>query len=282
MRGCALRVRSQSSASEDARAPKRGSTVAVDFAPALLDPDQVRRALPDPEPRRECTRPARVRLSEDDELGRIPPPVYFRLLCGLAVPSRGGYVLCPLHEERTPSCMVWVEPERGWWCFGCGRGGGIYDLASLVEGGPWRGAWGRGARAGVWEAAGAATRGRIAPHVARLSGRVSAVLRPLGGCRALDAFGGRSRTAPSCAPCLPPPRQLTGRLGGSAPAIRSAALRPRNDGRSRARCGSARAAPAALVQPRLAQRKAHPSGSRASCGTGVPDGSCRPQIALQA
>lgn len=32
--------------------------------------------------------------------------------------------------------MVWAEPERGWWCFGCGRGGGIYDLGSLLAGGP--------------------------------------------------------------------------------------------------------------------------------------------------
>ena len=120
--------------------------VAVDFARPPLDPDQMRRALPDPEPRRERTRPPHVRLSGDDELGRIPPPVYFRLLCGLAVPSRGGYVLCPLHEERTPSCMVWPEPERGWWCFGCGRGGGIYDLASLLNAGPW-GAGARGLRA---------------------------------------------------------------------------------------------------------------------------------------
>ena len=111
--------------------------LAADFARPLVDPDQVVRALADPEPRRERSRPPRVRLSEDDELGRIPPPVYFRLLCGLAVPSRGGYVLCPLHDERTPSCMVWAEPERGWWCFGCGRGGGLYDLASLLEGGPW-------------------------------------------------------------------------------------------------------------------------------------------------
>lgn len=41
-----------------------------------------------------------------------------------------------LHEERMPSCMVWPD-ECGWWCFGCGRGGGIYDLASLLAGGAW-------------------------------------------------------------------------------------------------------------------------------------------------
>ena len=69
----------------------------------------------------------------DDDLATLTPPRYFALLCGLDVPASGGYVSCPLHEERTASCMVWPD-ERGWWCFGCCRGGGIYDLASLLDG----------------------------------------------------------------------------------------------------------------------------------------------------
>jgi hypothetical protein len=24
-----------------------------------------------------------------------------------------------------------------WWCFGCSRGGRVYDLGSLLAGGPW-------------------------------------------------------------------------------------------------------------------------------------------------
>jgi len=32
--------------------------------------------------------------------------------------------------------MVWPD-ERGWSCFGCARGGGIYDLASQLDGGAW-------------------------------------------------------------------------------------------------------------------------------------------------
>jgi hypothetical protein len=31
---------------------------------------------------------------------------------------------------------VFAEAERGWWCYGCARGGRIYDLASLLSGGP--------------------------------------------------------------------------------------------------------------------------------------------------
>lgn len=43
---------------------------------------------------------------------------------------------CPIpdHEDRTPSFHIW--PEGGsWWCFGCSRGGDIFDLYQAVEGG---------------------------------------------------------------------------------------------------------------------------------------------------
>ena len=34
---------------------------------------------------------------------------------------------------------VYDDPGRGWYCFGCGRGGSIYDLASLLWERPARG-----------------------------------------------------------------------------------------------------------------------------------------------
>jgi len=101
------------------------------FAPAAL----LAGLPPDPRP------PARVRprpsaLARPDDAERVSPPDYFRRLTGLEVPEGGGHVLCPLHEERTPSCLVFAEPERGWHCFGCGAGGRVYDLASALGGGP--------------------------------------------------------------------------------------------------------------------------------------------------
>jgi hypothetical protein len=75
--------------------------------------------------------------SATDELQSVPPRVYFERLTGLRV-GRSGKVCCPFHEDRTPSLHVYEEPGRGWYCFGCGRGGSIYDLASLV--------WQRGTR----------------------------------------------------------------------------------------------------------------------------------------
>lgn len=75
----------------------------------------------------------------DDELQRIAPPAYFLALAGVRVPERGGIVKCPLrdHEDAYASCQVYGEAEQGWWCFGCSRGGRIYDLASLMSGGTW-------------------------------------------------------------------------------------------------------------------------------------------------
>ena len=117
---------------------KRGAWCAirrVDLTAAPLVIERVVAALPDPDPPRPVRR-QRFVARRDDYLATLTPPRYFALLCGLEVPASGGYVSCPLHEERTASCHVWPD-ERGWWCFGCSRGGGIYDLASLLAGGPW-------------------------------------------------------------------------------------------------------------------------------------------------
>ena len=111
--------------------------VFADLAGRALSPSELLDALPaDPKPVAEAT-PRRSPALAADEADRIAPPEYFRVLTGLSGPEQGGHVLCPLHEERTPSCLVYAEPERGWWCFGaCGKGGRLYDLASALGGGP--------------------------------------------------------------------------------------------------------------------------------------------------
>jgi hypothetical protein len=84
----------------------------------------------------------------DDELQRTAPPAYFRALCAVRVPDGGGLARCPLpdHDDAYASCQVYAEAEQGWWCFGCARGGRIYDLASLIAGRAWGS---RAARRGV-------------------------------------------------------------------------------------------------------------------------------------
>lgn len=68
-----------------------------------------------------------------DELRGIPAPEYVRALCGLDVPDRGTTICCPLpgHEDFTPSFTVYPG-DRGVWCHGCQRGGGIIELAGLL------------------------------------------------------------------------------------------------------------------------------------------------------
>ena len=71
----------------------------------------------------------------EDPLHAIEPAHYVRLLTG-RTPAPNGKMLCPLHEERTPSFHVYPTPRQGWACYGCPsptgrpRGGDIYTLAS--------------------------------------------------------------------------------------------------------------------------------------------------------
>jgi hypothetical protein len=73
-----------------------------------------------------------------DPLLLVPPSVYFERLTGLRV-GPSGKVRCLFHDDRSPSLHVYREPGRGWYCFGCGRGGSVYDLAALLFGGKTRG-----------------------------------------------------------------------------------------------------------------------------------------------
>jgi len=94
--------------------------------------------LPDPRPPARTRRDG-CRVVHHDPYKRISPPEYFEQLAGIEVP-RGGLVRCPApwHEDQHPSCSVGTDSTRGWKCHGssCGAGGAIYDLASVLLGGP--------------------------------------------------------------------------------------------------------------------------------------------------
>jgi hypothetical protein len=75
--------------------------------------------------------------ADDDELLLVDPAVYVATLTGLTVP-RERKVSCPFHDDDTPSLHVYPDPARGWYCYGCRRGGSVYDLAA--------GVWGMGTR----------------------------------------------------------------------------------------------------------------------------------------
>ena len=111
----------------------------ADFQLAPYAIEQLVGDLPDPTP------PARRDESGAESSTRIRTSgsarrEYFEQLAGIEVP-RGGLVSCPApwHEDQHPSCSVGTDPTRGWKCHGggCGAGGAIYDLASVLLGGPW-------------------------------------------------------------------------------------------------------------------------------------------------
>jgi CHC2 zinc finger len=83
------------------------------------------------EPAPPDTQSRRLRSVFSDPLETIPRPVYVEQLTGQRV-DRSGKIRCPFHEDRTPSMHVYDDPKQGWYCFGCGRGGSIYDLAGLL------------------------------------------------------------------------------------------------------------------------------------------------------
>jgi hypothetical protein len=99
----------------------------VRFSPAALTAGLPQgQSVPEQGSRRDGRRPP-------DPLRAVEPAVYVRVLTGQAVPA-SRKVRCPLHDDRRPSLHVYRDPDRGWFCFGCRRGGSIYDLAGLLWG----------------------------------------------------------------------------------------------------------------------------------------------------
>ena len=87
--------------------------------------------------RGECTESTsddrRRRGDDDDPLLELAPALYVEVLAGLRVP-RHRKVKCPFHADDSPSLHVYAEPARGWYCYGCRRGGSVYDFAAALWG----------------------------------------------------------------------------------------------------------------------------------------------------
>ena len=89
--------------------------------------------------RRRQMAPSARRAAVSDPVDRWTPREYFAQLCGVSEPDRDGKVRCPLPDHDDPRASLWIgeTPESGWFCYGCNRGGRVFDLASLLIGGPW-------------------------------------------------------------------------------------------------------------------------------------------------
>jgi hypothetical protein len=65
----------------------------------------------------------------------IQEAVEFPIIDLVDAPRRSGKsykVLCPIHDERTPSCNIYVETNK-FWCFGCNQGGNTIDLIMMRD-----------------------------------------------------------------------------------------------------------------------------------------------------
>lgn len=79
-------------------------------------------------------RPPIERKHDDDWLLDIPPYVYVEELAERDV-NRSGKTECPFHESSSGrSLHVYSTPEKGWYCYGCQKGGDIYQFAALLWG----------------------------------------------------------------------------------------------------------------------------------------------------
>lgn len=86
---------------------------------------------------RPAARPVQRRYGRDRNaafLRAIPADVYITRLAEIPPIPRNRKIHCPFHDDRTPSLHVYEDPERGWTCFGCRRGGSIYDFAAPILG----------------------------------------------------------------------------------------------------------------------------------------------------
>jgi hypothetical protein len=70
-----------------------------------------------------------TRSRRDRELLAIAAPEYVRALTGKHA-DRSGKLACPFHEDRTPSLQLYGDGT--FYCFGCKRGGTIFDFASQL------------------------------------------------------------------------------------------------------------------------------------------------------
>jgi len=113
--------------------PPRPVTLKVLRADARYALAEITAGLPaDPRAFRVSRPNGRLALARiDRELLSIPAAEYVRVLSGTA-PHRGGKVRCPFHPDRTPSLQVY--PDGGFYCFGCRRGGTIFDFAAHLWG----------------------------------------------------------------------------------------------------------------------------------------------------
>ena len=124
-------LRPAGSANWKGDAPQSVRLLALESS-AVTDHHALIRNVPDLASPRDRAEPTRRRApAECDPLLNVAPREYIERLTGTSV-GADHKARCPFHDDQTPSLHVYDDPERGWYCFGCRRGGSIYDFAGLL------------------------------------------------------------------------------------------------------------------------------------------------------
>ena len=72
------------------------------------------------------------RIKVEDIKNNIDIVTFIEQYTRLRKSGRNFLGCCPIHDDRHPSLTVYPEDQR-WWCFGCNRGGDVFDFIMAVE-----------------------------------------------------------------------------------------------------------------------------------------------------
>jgi hypothetical protein len=102
--------------------------VACDLHGPPLDVESVVGRLPDQTPPARSVRhgPPRARGAMDE----LAPREWFAALEPDRPINEYGYARCPLHDDHVPSLKLYDEPQDGWYCWACARGGDLIEYAA--------------------------------------------------------------------------------------------------------------------------------------------------------
>ena len=128
-----------SSGSVNGKTGRHARILEADFQLAPYTIEQLVGDLPDPTPPATTRRHGRRVEHQDPVQADQPARVLRAARRDRGTARRAGPLPRPWHPDQHPSCSVGTDSTTGWKCHGgsCGAGGAIYDLASVLLGGPW-------------------------------------------------------------------------------------------------------------------------------------------------
>jgi hypothetical protein len=104
--------------------------VACDLHAPALDVESVVGAVPERSARPTPSARGCRGATASSRLDQLAPREWFALLEPDRPVSAYGYAQCPLHDDHIPSLKLYGEPQDGWYCWACARGGDVIEYAA--------------------------------------------------------------------------------------------------------------------------------------------------------